>query len=235
MAKYIIGIDIGGTKIRGGLWNGKRILRAKEERTRNNREGLARQLQTLVEKLGSGFRVSGIGIGTAGVVKGGKLIFSPNVPAIKNFDFRKLWPETHPRVDNDARCFGRGEYLLGAGRNVKNVLVFSIGTGIGRACGRNGKILKIKNFEYPEKWEKEYQKIRDAKNNFLLAEFLSKNLSKIIKCYKPEVVIIGGGVIERKYFLKILAQKLKIANAKIAFRRAMFDKNAAVIGAALLF
>ena len=44
---------------------------------------------------------------------------------------------------------------------------FTVGTGIGRAFAENGKVKKIKKFEYPEKWEKQYQKIRDKKTTTL--------------------------------------------------------------------
>src|SRR5712692_2036823 len=101
----IIGIDIGGTKIRGILWDGKRVVRSREIATPKNNGDFREKLVALTESLAGDSRVSGIGIGSAGIVERTTLLFSPNIPCIRNFDFRPLWPRSISlRVDNDARC-----------------------------------------------------------------------------------------------------------------------------------
>ena len=69
---------------------------------------------------------------------------------------------------------------------------------------------KIKNFEYPEKWEREYQKIRDRKDYEKLAMFLGEKFSVLIKKYKPEAVVLGGGVLGKRGFFEKLREELKI-------------------------
>src|SRR3989344_1446354 len=237
-----VGIDIGGTKIRGILWDGKKILRKRETKTPQSRAGFEYALKGLVRDLTRGKKIAGIGIGSASVVSGTTLKFSTNIPKIKNFDLINLRdgiPQvgiTPLRVDNDARAFARGEYLFGAGRDKKSAFFLTIGTGIGRAVGRNGKILKIKKLEYAEKWEREYQKIRDKKNDSELAKFLGKNLAKLIKPYKPQAIIIGGGAGMQ---IKNLISKLKksfIKNGlKVPVLKSRLGDHSAALGAVLLF
>ncbi|QQG46407.1 MAG: ROK family protein [Candidatus Niyogibacteria bacterium] len=233
----IIGLDIGGTNIRGILYRDGKIIRKREVKTPQNLVDFGKVLRITVKFLARAEKISGIGIGTAGVVNGAVLRFSPNIPAVKNFNFQKIIPTgIQLKLDNDARCFARGEYLLGFGRGFKNLFFLTIGTGIGRASGRNGKILKIKKFEYPERWEGEYQKIRDRKDDMKLAEFLGKNLAKLIKPYKPRAIIIGGGVImKRKNFISKLKKELTKNGIKAKILKSRLGNHAASLGAALLF
>ncbi|MBI2037282.1 MAG: ROK family protein [Candidatus Liptonbacteria bacterium] len=229
-----IGIDIGGTKIRGVLWDGKRITREKEDRTRNDAPKFARQLRELVRSLEDRRPVLRIGIGAAGVVQGTKLMASPNIPALKNFDFQQLWPSRNLRVDNDARCFARGEVVFGAGKGAKRVFALTIGTGIGRAFARSGNVVKVKRLEYPERWEREYQRIRDSKSRAILAEFLAEKLAPLLSRFDPGVLVIGGGLGTKKNFYVRLEKELKNRGVKGTICRSKL-KNAASLGAALLF
>lgn len=232
----IIGIDIGGTKIRGILWEGKKVVRSREFATPKNKHNLRKKLVALTASLSGRNPVRAIGIGAAGIVERTTLLFSPNIPRIRNFEFRPLWPRSIPlRLDNDARAFARAEFLRGAGRGSRILFALTIGTGIGRAFGKNGKIIKLKKFEYPERWEKTYQAIRRKKNDKELASFLGERLSRLMKPCLPEVVVIGGGVLERAGFLRLLETALKARGLTVKIRRAHFQKNGVAVGAALLF
>jgi len=232
----VVGIDIGGTKIRGILWNGKRVIRGREFPTPKNRSDLENRLLALVPQLAGKDLVDGVGIGAAGIVAKKTLLFSPNIPYIRNFNFGSLWPHpTRLRLDNDARSFGRAEFLRGAGRGSKSLFALTIGTGIGRAYGRQGRIIKIKRFEFPEQWEKRYQTTRDSRDYERLAEFLGEKLAALIKPFSPEVVVIGGGVMERRGFFPRLQLVLKAYGLDCPIRRSSLGKNAVTIGAAMLF
>ena len=189
----VVGIDIGGTKIRAILWNGRRAVRAREFPTPKNKSEFERRLRALIPELAGKGEVDGIGIGAAGIVERRTLLASPNIPYIRNFDFGSLWPRSvRLRLDNDARSFARAEYLRGGGRGTKRFFALTIGTGIGRAYGREGKIVRMKKFEYPETWEKSYQKIRDSGDYQRVAEFLGEKLVSLMKPYRPEVVVIAA-------------------------------------------
>lgn len=231
----VIGVDIGGTKIRAVLWNGRRVVRAREVPTPENKSGFERSLLELVSLLGRSAPIAGIGIGAAGIVKGTLLLFSPNIPYLRNFNFRTVCPSVPVRVDNDARAFARAELLRGAGRGSKSLFALTIGTGIGRAYGKKGKIIRLKRFEYPEQWEKRYQVIRNTRGNNELAEFLAEKLAPLLKPFAPGVIVIGGGVLARRGFLGWLEAAFQARGLTAKIRRAKFRKNGVAIGAALLW
>ncbi|MBI1982238.1 MAG: ROK family protein [Candidatus Levybacteria bacterium] len=229
MGKKIIGIDIGGTKIRGVLWNGKKVLKARETATPKSLIDFKSTLIKLINSLG---RTDKIAIGVAGVVSGSKLVKSPNISYIKHFDFSNMNKLVFNNMilDNDARCFGRAEYKMRSAAGKITTFFITLGTGVGRAVGQNGKILKIRKFEYPERWESEYKKFRDSKDNKRLAEYLSEKLIKLIKPYQPQIIIVGGGVLARKGFFA----KFK-KTSRLALKKSRFGKNAVAVGAAELF
>ena len=231
----VIGIDIGGTKIHGILWNGERVIRTRQFATPDNEKDFARGILELVSALSQQRPLHGVGIGAAGIVDKTTLVSSPNIPFIKQFDFRALWPRSIPlRVDNDARCYGRAELLRGAGRGAESLFALTIGTGIGRVYGKNGKIVKLKKFEYPEPWEKEYQEVRNRRDDGELASFLARKLAPLLEPFEPEVIVIGGGVMERPGFLPKLRAALKARRVSGEVRRAALGRNAVAVGAALL-
>jgi predicted NBD/HSP70 family sugar kinase len=231
----IVGIDIGGTKIRGVLWNGARVLRASEFLTPKNHSDFKKRLVALTSSLARTATISGIGIGAAGIVERTTLLASPNILYIRHFDFRPLWPRAIPlRVDNDARSFARAEFLQGAGRESSSLFALTIGTGVGRAYGKNGKIIKLKQFEYPEPWEKKYQEVRDTRDDKQLAAFLGDKLAPLLAPFDAEVIVIGGGVLEHRGLLKKLQAALKTSGVSGKVRCAALDRNAVAIGAALL-
>ena len=226
----IIGIDIGGTKIRAVLWDGKKVLSAREIKTPKNLTAFKKALRKLPLHLmkgeGPGEGVIKIGIAVPGRAHGSVFVSATNLPYIRNFNFAEFFVGAKVKVDHDARCFARAHQNLPA----EAVLFLTLGTGVGRAITRRDKILKIKKFEYPERWERKYQTIRNSRNDTPLALFLAKKLNSVIKTYKIERIIIGGGVARRKNF----AAKLKKAFG-LPVKKTKLGQNAAAIGAAMLF
>ena len=227
----VIGIDIGGTNIRGILWNGKKILRSFALPTPKT----LKNFQKLILKLGSNTSPIKIGIGVAGRISGTKVISATNIKYLKNYNFSTLsGPTAKCVVDNDARCFAHAEYNIGAGKDSKRMLMVTLGTGVGRAYVKNGKVLKVKRFEYAEGWEKKYQKIKD-KNK--LAKFLSEKLAPIIYALDPEIVVLGGGVTDKKGYFEAIKKQLQLSSseAKYELKRSKLGKFAGAIGAAMLW
>ncbi|MFA4937478.1 MAG: ROK family protein [Patescibacteria group bacterium] len=233
----IIGIDIGGTKIRSLLYSDGRIKLVKQYKTPKLRKEFVILLNKIIKSYTAAHRIKGVGIGIAGKVEGKIVISCANIPYIKNLNLAKVIIVQNIKVDNDARCFARAEYLYGAGRGSRNILFFTIGTGVGRAYGFNNKISKINKFELPEVWEKKYQQIRDHKTLNELVVYLTSKLALLIKQYQPQAVVIGGGVIKAQHgqlFSKI-KHKLLADSATSNIQRTRLKDNAAALGAALLF
>ncbi len=233
--KYSIGIDIGGTKMKAILCDQKKIIRNIKILTPNTNRKLKRALQDIVKKLKPNKENFLIGIGAAGVIKNTSLLSAPNISGVKKFDFRKIFSANIPLlVDNDARCFLKSELIFDSAKKARSVFGLTIGTGIGRAYAKNGIVQKIKSFEHPELWEKEYQKIKGKKNLVLLARFLGQKLSLAIKQYNPKIIIIGGGVLKNKNFFGKLCRELKKQRIKSEIKRSKLGKNAVSIGAVLI-
>ena len=225
----MLGIDIGGTKIRIIFVNKKRILRSYTVPTPKSKKAFIKLICGLYNSRQNNL----IGVGVAGVIKKFKVIFSPNISYLRNFDFCMIFKKAIISVDNDARCFARTECTLGAGKKFRKLFAITIGTGIGRAYAEKRVVKKIKNFEYPEPWEKEYQRIRDGGDDKELAFFLGKKLFKLTSPYRPTALVIGGGVLERKLIIPLLRQELQKRGFLGRILCSRFRKNAVAIGAVL--
>jgi len=144
--RYAIGADIGGTNLRVALVDreGGIVERVKTSSTDNN---VFDSLVSAVEGLCSD-DVAGIGIGVAGVIERGKGIVkrSPNLPSVEGVGFmegiRKRF-SLPVYVENDANAAALGEKWMGAGREFRSFVLFTLGTGIGGGVVYDGKLLDI--------------------------------------------------------------------------------------------
>lgn len=154
MSKVFVGIDVGGTNIKIGCFDARLNLIGKTAVTTEADMGPAvvidRMTQT-VEKLltDSGLSlkdISAAGIGTPGPAKyrEGIIINSTNMPKFKNVPITRLLSEKlgKPVVfENDANAACWGEYVVGAGKDVKDMVFFTLGTGIGGGIISDGKLV----------------------------------------------------------------------------------------------
>jgi glucokinase len=157
--KWVIGVDLGGTNIVVGVLpidggDGK-VLALKSEPTDAERGAkyVVDKIVLLIEEAradvvaafgGTRADFAGIGVGAPGPLnrKTGTVIQSPNL-GWRNFPLRDLISNAVnlPAVlDNDANCATYGEWWLGAGRNVDNLIGLTLGTGIGGGIVLNGEI-----------------------------------------------------------------------------------------------
>ncbi|MDO8558428.1 MAG: ROK family protein [bacterium] len=142
---YIIGIDIGGTKIHGILMKGGRIIERvhvlHKKRTREAvLEVILRTVETL-QQFAVGEKIDGIGIGVPSDLdeKRGTLLSAPNFPALRGLGLSSwLQRRSHIpiRLENDARCFVKGAKasfpVRSRGRLGAPIIVgLTIGTGLG--------------------------------------------------------------------------------------------------------
>lgn len=138
MSKRSIGIDLGGTKMRGGIIDpGGEVEFVQLEQTPSTTEEVVETMCSLIEKaLGSGgTEISSVGIGAAGLVDvtAGIVRYAPNlvyreVPLTEIVQTRFGLSVV---LDNDATCAGYAEFLIGAGRGFQDIVMVTLGTGIG--------------------------------------------------------------------------------------------------------
>ncbi|HUU58985.1 MAG TPA: ROK family protein [Phycisphaerae bacterium] len=154
MAKLCIGIDLGGTFIKFGLLDGQRNpgrtfpLPTPVDR---GAEGVVEQMVQGAEKLirDEGIprdQVMGVGIGSPGPINlsDGIIISMPNIPGMDDCPLRDRVSAglNLPAVlENDANAAAYGEYVCGAGGNSGDMVLLTLGTGIGSGIILDGKIL----------------------------------------------------------------------------------------------
>lgn len=145
-----IGIDIGGTKIRGGLLDTKfRVIKVIEQPTEANktRQVVLGNIYKVIDKL-NGNKVKGIGMASRGVIDHSQGVIKEVDKMPKDFPGIKLCQlVTHKYkkpsyVDNDVNCFTLAEGTLGVGQGYPTVVGITLGTGIGGGLLIDGKIYR---------------------------------------------------------------------------------------------
>jgi glucokinase len=148
-----IGIDLGGTTLKGALVSGVgeilQGIRIDTERESSDRlfEQIVGAVRALREDRISGDRVAGVGIGIPGLVnrKTNRIEVMTNLPALAEVDLiGELERETELPValDNDANSAAYGELQAGAARGHREVFFVTLGTGIGSGLIMNGQIYR---------------------------------------------------------------------------------------------
>jgi glucokinase len=155
--KYIVGVDLGGTKISAGALtdDGKHHfgMRSISTASELGAEGVADRivgliegviLDTLNETDANRRDFIGIGIGAPGPLdrEKGIVIIAPNL-GWKNFPLRARIIDRlglKATLDNDANCATVGEWWQGAARGAQNVVGITIGTGIGGGLILDGQL-----------------------------------------------------------------------------------------------
>ncbi|MDE9366761.1 ROK family glucokinase [Luteipulveratus sp. YIM 133132] len=145
-----IGIDIGGTKVAGGLVDehGTVLLRARRDTPHRSTAPrvVEDMIVSVVEELleGSEEPVAAIGIGAAGFVAADRatVVFAPHLswrhePLREALDRRIELPVF---VDNDANAACWAEWRFGAGQGESHLVMVTLGTGIGGAVLVDGRI-----------------------------------------------------------------------------------------------
>lgn len=153
-----IGIDIGGTKIYGGLIDEEgRVLKEYRRDTdaRMGRDVILRNVFEVVDSLEPSY-ACGIGIGSAGRIdnESGIVVYATdNLPGWSGINLRKMVEERYGlpvEVENDVNAAALGEKWLGAARNAQNFVMLTIGTGLGGAVVIEDKLVRGKHFSAGE-------------------------------------------------------------------------------------
>lgn len=150
--KYVVGVDLGGTKIYTALVDLEgNIIKEKTVATLAN-EGeeavLGRIIDTINYVIDGTDKelIKSIGIGSPGPldVKNGIIVETANLP-FKNFAIVKTIRETYELptyLDNDANVATLGEFMFGAGKGTENMVFITASTGIGGGAVLNSKLFR---------------------------------------------------------------------------------------------
>jgi len=145
-----VGIDVGGTKALGVVLDASGSVVAEERRpTPRGENSLGPLVDTLVE-LANDLGVDGsLGIGVPGLVtRDGVLRAAPNLDGVADFAVAELVGERlghSVSLDNDATCATVAEWQLGAGRGASDLILVTLGTGIGGGLVADGVLHRGRN------------------------------------------------------------------------------------------
>jgi glucokinase len=154
MEKVAIGIDLGGTNLKGIVMNergeGRHLARIPTEAEKGGQkvlENILVLIDKLVRKEGSKEDIIGVGIGTPGFVDGDGTVIggAENLPGWKG---TRLYEPIRTRfgfpaaAGNDVTVAALAESRFGAGKGVANMVCLALGTGIGGGLVIDGKLYK---------------------------------------------------------------------------------------------
>ena len=142
-----VGIDIGGTKIAGGVVDaGGAIVEKLRVDTPSDTRALADAVVDMARHLAAGHEVAGVGVAAAGFVSKDRstVIHAPNIdwhdePLRDTLQDRLRLPVT---IENDANAAGWAEYRFGAGRGHSDMVMLTLGTGVGGAIVLDGELFR---------------------------------------------------------------------------------------------
>ncbi|MNI38727.1 Glucokinase [compost metagenome] len=154
MKNYVVGVDLGGTKISCALSDLEGRVVAQTTIPTLAHEGdnpvLGRIIKTIEMVLEEGNvatnEVAAIGIGSPGPLdaKKGIIVTTPNLP-FKNFQLVQPIEEKFSiptYLDNDANVAAIAEFMFGAGKGTENMVYITVSTGVGGGAILNGKIYR---------------------------------------------------------------------------------------------
>lgn len=141
----IAALDIGGTSIKSGIWDGSQAGELKEWNTNASRGGeyLMERAKEILHTYG---KFDAIGISTAGQVdsQNGKIYYAnDNIPNYTGMEIRAVLEKEFRvpvAVENDVNAAALGELYFGAAKGSENFLCLTYGTGVGGAIVLNGGI-----------------------------------------------------------------------------------------------
>ncbi len=152
--KYYVGIDLGGTFIKGGIVDDLgNIIYADKVPTESEfgadrvALNIANLAKSLMKRCGlNADDMEGLGMGVPGMIdsKAGNVIYSNN---LRWKDFRigetvEKQTGLKVKIDNDANVAALGEAKFGAGKDCENTVMLTLGTGVGSGIVADGKLLE---------------------------------------------------------------------------------------------
>ena len=240
----LLGIDIGGTGIKGApvdVETGQ--LTAERFRIETPQPSVPNAVADVVKQVAAHFNYSGpAGVTFPAVVKHGVTYTAANVDrswigtnAGELFSRHIGGPVT---VVNDADAAGVAEIRFGAGKDRKGVIILvTLGTGIGSAVFLDGQLLPNSEFGHlmirgkaAERRASEKVRVDKKLTWKQWAKRISEFLNEMEKLFSPDLFIMGGGISKKaEKFFPFLTTKTEVIIVPAQMRN-----EAGIIGAAYL-
>lgn len=240
--KKILGIDIGGSGVKGAIVNTKKgKLITERYRIPTPQPATPEAVADEIRKIAKHFKWKGpIGAGFPGVIQQGIARTAANVDkSWIDKDLNKLFSKAtgcKVHVVNDADAAGMAEAKFGAGKKERGtIMLITVGTGLGTVIFTNGKLVPnmevghlILNGMDAETYASDAARKRDKLDWETWALRFNEYLLYIEALFWPDKIIIGGGASKKpESFFPYLTVKAKVVPAKL-------KNEAGIVGAAMV-
>ncbi len=141
-----LGIDIGGTDIKFAVVDGREVVYKNKINTEDTAEKIIESIAKECNEIKKKHNIKTVGVGTPGSIKGG-LVNAVNLD-FKDLPLEEVLTERlglHVTVDNDANCAALGEIEFGAAKHCKDMVLVTLGTGVGGGVIMNRQICHTEN------------------------------------------------------------------------------------------
>jgi glucokinase len=144
-----IGIDVGGTKVLGGVVDeaGKVLTTARKDTPRQGGSALTQTIADVAKELLEQYSVASVGVSAAGFVSSDRktMLATPNIADWNGVDLDNQLTKLIGLpvvIENDANAAAWGEAKFGAGKNQDHMMMLTVGTGIGGGIVVNGALYR---------------------------------------------------------------------------------------------
>ena len=144
-----IGIDVGGTKVLGGVVDesGKVLTTARKDTPRQGGSALTQTIADVAKELLQQHSVTSVGVSAAGFVSSDRktMLATPNIADWNGVDLDQQLTQLIGLpvvIENDANAAAWGEAKFGAGKNQDHMMMLTVGTGIGGGIVVNGALYR---------------------------------------------------------------------------------------------
>ena len=241
MKNQTIGIDLGGTNIRGGVVSEDSLssILSQKINASGSVDDVLKDLFSLVDKLINS-SIQAIGIGVPGLVETeqGIVYDVVNIPSWKQVPLGQLLGDRYGLpvfINNDANCFALGEFYFGKGKGLDSMVGLTIGTGLGSGiiinkklyAGRNGGAGEFGMIDYLDKYVEYYASGQFFKNVYQAdGETVFKNATegdeKAIGMYEEMGSHLGNAI---KTILYALDMELIVLGGSVRHAYRFFSKT----------
>ena len=156
--KYYIGIDLGGTFIKGGIIDAIGRILIQDQVPTESEKGTERVLSNIINLSNRLLRetnitardILGMGIGVPGLTNSerGEVVYANNLAWEHIFIVAQLEKQMHlpVKIANDAKLAILGEAKFGCAKNYNNIVMLTLGTGVGSGIIIDGKLFEGNRF-----------------------------------------------------------------------------------------
>ena len=219
MTDYVLGIDLGGTKIDIGLIAPDNTIVARQRIPTQGDQGsaavverIAAVVDSFMPQLPAGSRISATGICAPGPLDHveGRLLTLINIPGLSNAPLRDLLQNRlgiPARLEHDAKAAALADFHYGAGRDARSMTYTVLGTGVGSAIIINGELYygegnasgELGHITIDRDGEMENSGVRGAVQRYASGPNLARRYAEAMVTHTtPEGEPITGGYVAKR-------------------------------------